>query len=66
MDTSPQMIEQAVKSPCINICELENDDVCKGCYRSLEEIASWGYASIEERTRIISKAKQRQVSENNG
>jgi len=60
------MTEDAVQSPCINVCELGEDDVCKGCYRSLEEITAWGYARFEERIRIVSKAKQRQMIANNG
>jgi len=60
------MTEDSVKSPCINVCELGKDDVCKGCYRSMEEIAAWGFASIDERIQIISISKQRQIIANNG
>ena len=63
MDISsvPLMAEEAVKSPCINICEPGSDNICKGCFRTLEEIASWRYASMQERSEIVSKAKQRQL-----
>jgi len=27
-----------VKSPCINVCELDDNNVCIGCNRSIEEI----------------------------
>ena len=59
------MTEEVVRSPCINICELGNDRICKGCHRSLEEIAAWSYASIEQRSQIVSKAKQRQIMASN-
>lgn len=60
------MTEDAVQSPCINVCELGKDDVCKGCYRSMEEIAAWGYATTDERVRIVSNTRQRQIIANNG
>jgi predicted Fe-S protein YdhL (DUF1289 family) len=28
-------------SPCINVCSLDERGYCRGCYRSLDEIASW-------------------------
>ena len=28
-------------SPCINICSLDEQGYCRGCYRSREEIAAW-------------------------
>lgn len=31
-----------VLSPCIGICEIAADGLCKGCHRSLDEIAGWG------------------------
>ncbi len=30
-----------VRSPCINVCVLDDEDVCEGCYRSIEEIRDW-------------------------
>ena len=54
------MTDVEVKSPCINICELGSDNICTGCFRSLEEIGAWSYAGHEERSQIISNANQRQ------
>ena len=28
----------SVKSPCIEVCSLNNEDVCIGCYRTANEI----------------------------
>jgi len=39
-------------SPCINVCSLDAQGYCRGCYRSLEEIASWS---------AMEPARQRQV-----
>ena len=40
-------------SPCIDICELA-DDVCRGCGRSLDEIAAWGGMSEAQRRAVMS------------
>jgi len=34
-----------VPSPCISICEMDaRSGLCKGCQRTIEEIAAWGSA----------------------
>ena len=53
------LTEEVIQSPCINVCELGADDICSGCYRSLEEIACWSYATNEERRNIVAQAMQR-------
>jgi len=40
-------------------CTLDDDDVCVGCYRSLDEICAWGGASDTGREEILYKAAQR-------
>ena len=59
------MTEQSVNSPCINICELADNNICIGCYRSMEEIASWSYANNEQRLDIIAIAQQRKLEPGN-
>ncbi len=56
--TNPEMLE----SPCINICELNNDDICSGCYRSLNEIALWSGYSDQDKLRILENTEQRKMS----
>ena len=48
-----------VKSPCINVCTLDPDDICLGCYRSVVEICAWGSASNDERRKIVATAAAR-------
>jgi len=50
------------ESPCINICELNNDDICSGCYRSLDEIALWSGYSDQDKHRILQNTEQRKMS----
>ena len=47
-------------SPCINICRLNNNGICVGCYRTVNEIANWTKYTDAERSEIISILKERQ------
>lgn len=43
-----------MKSPCAKVCVMDPEsDLCRGCYRTLDEIARWGSMSDEERDRIL-------------
>lgn len=53
------MSEDIVRSPCVNICFLEDDDICVGCYRSADEITEWSAASNERRKEILILSHQR-------
>ena len=34
-----------IASPCIDTCCLNEEDICLGCFRSLEEILAWRAAT---------------------
>ncbi|MGI9470101.1 MAG: DUF1289 domain-containing protein [Rubripirellula sp.] len=44
----------------MGICESDPSGICRGCFRSLSEIARWTQASPRERLDIIRSAKSRQ------
>jgi len=48
-----------IPSPCIRNCCLDEDDICLGCFRSLEEILQWGGASERRRRAILARAAER-------
>ncbi|PNH98954.1 DUF1289 domain-containing protein [Vibrio diazotrophicus] len=48
-------------SPCIRQCCLDEQDICVGCFRTIEEIIHWSAASDAEKTQIIERCKQRKV-----
>ena len=48
-----------VESPCIGTCTLGPDDLCIGCFRSADEIASWLSYSSHQRTAIMNELPQR-------
>jgi predicted Fe-S protein YdhL (DUF1289 family) len=56
----------AVESPCIRKCTLDDDDICVGCFRSIDEICAWGSASDNQRRQILELAlARRQVKAGN-
>lgn len=49
-----------VASPCIGICQLDTaSQVCRGCFRTLEEIRAWGQASDTRKAEIVETARER-------
>ena len=42
-------------SPCINICTLDDDQVCLGCRRTLEEIRDWATMTPGEQWRVVDR-----------
>ncbi|MBT8101985.1 MAG: DUF1289 domain-containing protein [Gammaproteobacteria bacterium] len=44
---------EAPLSPCILICTLDEDKVCLGCGRSLEQISRWALMSADEQWAVI-------------
>ena len=48
-----------VESPCVRRCTLDSDDICVGCYRSIDEICAWGGADDDQRRAILLRAGAR-------
>jgi len=43
-----------IDSPCIKICVIHPEErLCVGCYRSIEEIATWSRLTPDERSAIM-------------
>ncbi|MBP6774627.1 MAG: DUF1289 domain-containing protein [Gemmatimonadaceae bacterium] len=40
------------ESPCIKVCQIDLDDRCRGCGRTLDEIARWREMTREERIAV--------------
>lgn len=47
------MNSPAVLSPCIGVCELGEDGLCRGCRRSGQEIAQWTGYDDAQRARLM-------------
>jgi predicted Fe-S protein YdhL (DUF1289 family) len=51
-----------VASPCVNVCTLDAHQVCIGCGRTIDEIASWSRLSAEEQRAVCERAARRKQS----
>jgi hypothetical protein len=46
-------------SPCILVCKLTADNVCRGCGRTLEEIGGWPLMDDSDQRRILDQLPAR-------
>lgn len=64
MALKPEMppLRPRIASPCISICRLDPfEDLCVGCLRTTDEIASWTRYSDDDRRRIMDTLKERRL-----
>ncbi|WP_416422763.1 DUF1289 domain-containing protein [Pseudomonas sp. App30] len=54
--------ERPVASPCVQVCALDDDDICTGCQRTAAEITRWGRMSNDERREVLVKCHERAVA----
>ena len=50
---------QPVESPCVKICVIEDDGLCVGCARTLDEIARWSQMTPQERRTLMAQLPAR-------
>ena len=49
-------------SQCINLCRMDDDDrYCLGCFRTLDEIATWSDLDIEEKELVWQALDERRA-----
>ena len=52
---------QAMPSPCISVCEMDEEThSCKGCFRTLDEIAVWSILEDAEKHAVWVAIEARQ------
>ena len=51
--------QNVVPSPCVDICALDDNDICIGCFRSGDEISDWGSMSDDEKKNTLLKVRER-------
>jgi predicted Fe-S protein YdhL (DUF1289 family) len=61
MDAAASCVqEEAVASPCVNVCRMDtSNSYCEGCRRSLEEIASWSVYTASEKRAVLARLPAR-------
>lgn len=50
---------EAVKSPCVRTCCLDDQDICLGCGRTLDEIRRWSEMTESEKQDALEISEQR-------
>nr|WP_039995319.1 DUF1289 domain-containing protein [Paraglaciecola agarilytica] len=53
------MTSKNVDSPCVRNCCLDQQDMCVGCFRMLDEIVGWGTASSVRKKEILAACSRR-------
>lgn len=46
-------------SPCIDVCALDEQEVCIGCRRTLAEIVAWASMSARQQREVIALLPRR-------
>lgn len=56
------VISPIIESPCVRNCCLNDDDICLGCGRSLQEITRWSASSdADKQITLIAAAERRRL-----
>lgn len=50
-----------IKKPCIRNCCLNENDVCLGCFRTLNDMRIWYKSSDEEKREMLNLADKRKM-----
>ncbi|WP_377707214.1 DUF1289 domain-containing protein [Pseudomonas protegens] len=54
--------ERPVASPCVSICALDEQDICTGCQRTVDEITRWSRMDNAERRAVLALCHERAKS----
>ncbi|MCO7519487.1 MULTISPECIES: DUF1289 domain-containing protein [unclassified Pseudomonas] len=54
--------ERPVASPCVSICALDEQDICTGCQRTVDEISRWGRMDNTQRRAVLKRCHERAVA----
>jgi predicted Fe-S protein YdhL (DUF1289 family) len=50
-----------LRSPCVSVCEMDAaSGLCRGCWRTLSEIARWTSMNEAERDQVLAALPARQ------
>ncbi len=51
----------AIDTPCIGVCVMEPDGLCRGCARTIDEIVAWGQMTPDRRRAIMATLSDRRT-----
>ena len=56
-------MDDDIESPCNKVCVVELDNgLCRGCYRTLNEISCWAQYSRTEKLALLAAIAQRKTA----
>jgi predicted Fe-S protein YdhL (DUF1289 family) len=51
-----------VPSPCVNVCQMdESTGWCRGCLRTIDEIALWGSLPDDAKREVLGQLRRRRI-----
>ncbi len=53
-------VSDKVRSPCVQVCALDERDICIGCQRTGDEILRWTQMTNDERREVLRKVAVRE------
>ncbi len=63
MATSDHSKAKKLLSPCVSICQMDaRDEVCVGCYRTRDEIATWSSMDQDDQMLLLDILRDRRVA----
>ena len=42
-----------IDSPCVGVCQYNDEELCQGCFRTSYEITAWIDMTNEEKSQVI-------------
>ncbi|WP_350999258.1 DUF1289 domain-containing protein [Shewanella sp. TB7-MNA-CIBAN-0143] len=59
---SGQNKDNQIASPCVRQCCLDQQDICLGCHRSLDEILAWHTMDQQQKSALLETLQQRAIA----
>jgi hypothetical protein len=53
-------VQAPVPSPCISLCEMGPDGLCRGCLRTIDEIVAWSSSGDDYKRAVWREIKRRE------
>jgi len=56
-------LSMPVRSPCVGVCSLDENDICIACHRHGIEIGEWGVLTDDQKRDVLKKVARREQGE---